>query len=292
MIKAYLEIEENLLDELEEILYEFAPHNWILYFNHSKKCTKLEGFFENSDVAVEDFKRITGTTNLKHLPCLLFENVDEEDWKNAYKKHFHPWGVNNFHWVPIWHKENYSVPADHLKLYLDPGMAFGTGNHETTKLCLQSIVDLYQKIPGEFKQSFLDVGCGSGILAMTASILGFREVDAIDNDPLAIKVSQENALLNNIDNVHFDTKCLNTLNTLKKYDCVVANIQADVLQNNAEHLINLLNEKACLILSGILSVESQKIKCYYEKLLSKGNFTFKYQNKIMNEWSLSMFQIR
>jgi ribosomal protein L11 methyltransferase len=291
MIKAYLEIEENLLDELEEILYEFAPHNWILYFNHSKNCTKLEGFFKNSHAAIEDFKRITGTTNLKHLTCLLFENVYEDDWKNAYKKHFQPWRVDNFHWVPIWYKDNYSMPADHLKLYLDPGMAFGTGTHETTKLCLQTIVDLYPKVPREFKQSFLDVGCGSGILAITASILGFREIDAIDNDPLAIKVSQENSLLNNIDNVHLENIGINTHNTIKKYDFVVANIQADILQNNAEQFIKLLNKKAYLILSGILSTESEKLKCYYERLFTMNDFNFTYDNKIMNEWSLTIFQI-
>ena len=68
MIKAYLEIEEHLLDQLEEILYETAPHNWILYFNHSKNCTKLEGYFKDYNEAKEDFSKIVQTLNLKHVP--------------------------------------------------------------------------------------------------------------------------------------------------------------------------------------------------------------------------------
>jgi len=291
MIKAYLEIEEHLLDQLEEILYETAPHNWILYFNHSKNCTKLEGYFKDYNEAKEDFSKIVQTLNIKHVPSLLFENVDNENWRNAYKKHFHPWSKSNFHWVPIWCKDTYSVPEGHSMLYLDPGMAFGTGNHETTKLCLESIVDLDQKVPDQFKKCFLDVGCGSGILAITASILGFQEIDAIDNDPLAIKVSRENAQLNKIGNINFDTSDLNSLNTCKKYNIIIANIQADILQNNAEQLIKLLNKKAYLILSGILSSESENIKCYYEKIFRKGKYTFRYDNIIMNEWCLSRFQI-
>ncbi|MDG0963877.1 MAG: 50S ribosomal protein L11 methyltransferase [Opitutales bacterium] len=286
MIKAHLNIEALLLEQLEDSLYEIAPHNWVLYFNHSKNTSYLEGYFDSSLDAEESLKKLFSTLQMIEVPKLLITKLEEEDWVNSYKKHFHPWSIGCFHWVPIWCKNSYVLPEDNFRLYLDPGMAFGTGNHETTKLCLDEIVELNEKIPNNLKQNFLDIGCGSGILALTASILGFEGILAIDNDPLAIKVSQENAELNDIKKVNFKSDDLDTLTGNKKYNLVVANIQADILQKNAETLITLLNNDGILILSGILSKECPKLEKYFKLTLKMLGINSKTVVKKMNDWSL------
>jgi len=170
-------------------------------------------------------------------------------------------------------------------------MAFGTGNHETTKLCLEEIVELNDKIPNDLKHNFLDIGCGSGILALTASILGFEEILAIDNDPLAIKVSQENAEMNDNNKVNFKTADLDTVTGNKRYNFVVANIQADILQKNAETLITLVNNDGVLILSGILSKECSELVLYFEATMEKLGIDSQIVAKKMNDWSLIRIQI-
>jgi len=291
MIKAHLPIEENLVEQLEDALYEIVPHNWVLYFSHSKSNSFLEGYFDTSLDAEESIKELFCTLEILEIPELLISNLDQEDWINSYKKHFHPWSIGAFHWVPIWCKKSYVIPKGNFRLFLDPGMAFGTGNHETTKLCLEEIVQLNEKIPNNLKHNFLDIGCGSGILALTASILGFEEVLAIDNDPLAIKVSQENAELNDNNKVNFKTDDLDTVTGTKRYNFVVANIQADILQKNAETLIKLVNNDGVLILSGILSKECSELGLYFKATMKKLGIDSKIVIKKMNDWSLIRIQI-
>ena len=291
MIKAHLPIEENLVEQLEDALYEITPHNWVLHFSHSNNTSFLEGYFDSSLDAEESLKVLFYTLEIIEIPELLISELDQEDWVNSYKKHFHPWSIGAFHWVPIWCKKSYVIPEDNFRLFLDPGMAFGTGNHETTKLCLEEIVELNEKIPYNLKHNFLDIGCGSGILALTASILGFEEILAIDNDPLAIKVSQENAELNDDNKVNFKTADLDTITGHKRYNFVVANIQADILQKNAETLITLVNNNGVLILSGILSKECSELNQHFKATLKKLGVDSKTVIKKMNEWSLIRIQI-
>lgn len=291
MIKAHLPIEENLVEQLEDALYEIVPHNWVLHFSHLKSNSFLEGYFDTSLDAEKSIKELFHTLEILEIPELLISNLDQEDWINSYKKHFHPWCIGAFHWVPIWCKKSYVIPKGNFRLFLDPGMAFGTGNHETTKLCLEEIVQLNEKIPNNLKHNFLDIGCGSGILALTASILGFEEILAIDNDPLAIKVSQENAELNDNKKVNFKTDDLDTVTGTKRYNFVVANIQADILQKNAETLITLVNNDGVLILSGILSKECSELVLYFKATMKKLGIDSKIVAKEMNDWSLIRIQI-
>ena len=151
MIKAHLPIEENLVEQLEDALYEIVPHNWVLHFSHLKSNSFLEGYFNTSLDAEKSIKELFHTLEILEIPELLISNLDQEDWINSYKKHFHPWCIGAFHWVPIWCKKSYVIPKGNFRLFLDPGMAFGTGNHETTKLCLEEIVQLNEKIPNNLK---------------------------------------------------------------------------------------------------------------------------------------------
>ena len=118
------------------------------------------------------------------------------------------WRFGRLHWVPIWEREAFRLPPGDAVLWLDPGLAFGTGNHETTRLCVERLVALAERREkaGEAKAGarVIDAGCGSGILALSAALLGFRDVRGFDNDPEAVRVSGENAALNGLaDRVEF-----------------------------------------------------------------------------------------
>lgn len=290
MITAQVEVEEKSLLTIEETLYELAPHNWVL--NHcllTEKST-LQGFFENITFAERSLAELLAKSGISIHQNLLCKTIKDTDWKNSYKKHFHPWKFNRFHWVPIWDKDSYAIPKGDYKLYLDPNMAFGTGNHETTKLCLETTVTIAKSIAENQKISFLDVGCGSGILALTASKLGYSIVHGIDIDESAIKVSIENSRLNTIPNILFERKSIQDFRSKIYYDIVIANIQADVLKKCAVALTKLLKKKSHLILSGILKTEKEDVQNHFQKLFYKKK-KVSISSKNMNEWNLIVIEI-
>lgn len=291
MIKVYGTIQDKILEFIEECLYEIYPHNWVLNFNHSTKVTQLEGFFDTEENADEEINKLSEITKFNFFSKLSSSKISDEDWKNSYKKHFKPWNIDKFHWVPIWNKETYSVPNDEIKIFLDPGMAFGTGNHETTKLCLESMVSINKNLSANEKQDFIDVGSGSGILAITAIALGFNKVCAVDNDEVAIKVSKENAELNSIENITYISSAIQNLQTVKKYGIVVANIQADILVKYAHRLTALVRPKGYLLLSGILVSENEFVHSHFQNVFSILNKKITSKKKTMNEWSLSQFRL-
>lgn len=291
MIKVYGTLQNKLLEFVEECIYEIAPHNWVLNYNYFNKVTQLEGYFSSKTDADEEIRKLSEITKFNFFSALSVTEVSDEDWKNSYKKHFKPWRIDKFHWVPIWYKETFSVPSDELKIFLDPGMAFGTGNHETTKLCLESIVSINKNLTGEERQDFIDVGSGSGILALTASILGFDKVCAVDNDEIAIKVSKENAKLNSLKNINYISSAIQNLQTSKTYGFVVANIQADILLKNSNRLIELMQPCGYLLLSGILVSEIDIVHSHFENVFNSLNKKVTSKKKTMNEWSLSQFQL-
>ncbi len=128
------------------------------------------------------------------LGDIAVQSLAEEDWANAWKASYHPLRVGRRFWiVPAWERENVRPEADELPIILDPGMAFGTGLHPSTQLCLCLMEDVVR--PGH---RVLDAGCGSGILSIAAARLGAAQVDAFDIDPIAVRATQENAALNDL----------------------------------------------------------------------------------------------
>ena len=291
MIKAYGSLQNKLLEFVEECIYEIAPNTWVLNYNHFNKVTQLEGYFSSKTDADEEIRKLSEITKFDFFSALSVKEVFDEDWKNSYKKHFKPWRIDKFHWIPIWYKETFSVPDNELKIFLDPGMAFGTGNHETTKLCLECMISINKKLDTKDKQDFIDVGSGSGILALTASLLGFEKVCAVDNDEIAIKVSKENANLNSLKNINYISSAIQNLQTYKKYDFVVANIQADILLKNAKRLIDLLQPRGYLLISGILDSEIDFVHSHFENIFNSLNKKVTSKKKGMNEWYLSQFKL-
>ena len=209
--------------------------------------------------------------------------IQDQDWKEAYKAHFSPWTYMGVNLVPTWEKETYQSKPSDINIYLDPGMAFGTGNHESTRMCLEFLIESLRN--GCSQNNFIDLGCGSGILSLVAKSIGFQNVLGIDNDPDAVRISGDNALLNNLkESIAFQTKDLNQLTTKPdKFDFVMANIQADILINYAEVIVSLTKEHATIVLSGILTKEIDQVTEKFRYLAP--NSETRFSQREMGEWS-------
>jgi len=185
---------------------------------------------------------------------LTLKYVEEADWANAWKAFYKPFRVGHRLIVtPPW--ESPVLAPDDIPLVIDPGMAFGTGSHPTTQLCLTALED-YVK-PG---QSVADVGTGSGILAIAAAKLGASPVAANDNDTLAVKIARENAAANGVSVTVTEELPLGT------YDILVANILADVIIGLASDLISRLKPSGLLIASGIIDTREADVQTALESL--------------------------
>ena len=291
MLKVECKLDRSKIRIVENILYEISPTNWVIITNRNTKESKLQGSFIDKNVATEEINKLQNLLG-ENLPISSETNL-EDDWKEAYKLHFKPWHYKNFKFVPSWEKEISDVESSNLIISIDPGMAFGTGTHETTRLCLEFLIDQYSfQREVSPKSSLIDIGCGSGILAITAAKLGFKKILGIDNDYDAI----ENALLNSKKNCLSDSITFKQIELAKvtnsHYQCVIANIQADVLLLNSSVIINLLRyQNSSLILSGILNYEVEHvIKAYQKDLISHG-LNCKVVEKSLGEWSALLFLI-
>ncbi len=175
--------------------------------------------------------------------------LKEEDWANSWKKYYKPLHIgNNVVIAPMW--EDYEPLDDEVVVRMDPGMAFGSGTHETTALCAELIEKHL-----EAGARVLDVGTGSGILAILASKLGAKEVEALDIDANAVAVAKENCEKNGVSNVTCRQSDL--IKSAKgKYDFISANIVADIIVRMSADVGKIITDDGLLVVSGI--IESQK----------------------------------
>lgn len=209
----------------------------------------------------------------------VISELADKDWKESYKEHFKAWKFGRLNWVPVWERKTFALPVGEEVLWLDPGMAFGTGNHETTRLCCERLVRFAAERGGG---RVIDAGCGSGILALSAAKLGFRTVVAFDNDPVAIDVSRENAELNvMVGRVDFYVGDLVTGLAGRSADLVLANIQADVLMKFTRQLLSAVTPGGELVLSGILASELAQVR----DVFSDAAPGWGIDSRVMGEWS-------
>jgi len=190
--------------------------------------------------------------------------VREEDWADSWKAYYKPLKIGRVVIVPRW--EKYSPAKGEIIVTMDPGMAFGTGTHETTRL-LVGLLQKYTK-PG---CRVLDVGCGSGILAICAALLGAGLCRAYDIDPLAVKVARDNTEINCVaDRVGCHVSDLLSDVSLEGggYDIICANIVADVIICLASDVERFMNEGGVLLASGIISERADEVaaKCSEHRL--------------------------
>jgi ribosomal protein L11 methyltransferase len=181
------------------------------------------------------------------------EGVSEDDWAENWKKYYKPISLGRVTVVPAW--EEYAPKEGEIIVRMDPGMAFGTGTHETTRLVMRILQDVVKG--GE---RVLDVGTGSGILSICASKLGAKDIYAYDIDPVAVRVAKENALADGCDNITVGVSdLLKDVDRREPYGICVANIVADIILRMLPDIGALLLPGAPLILSGIIAPRKEDV---------------------------------
>lgn len=241
----------------------------------------IKAYFAETEDLVEIIKIIKdnieiGPTLLgdKPLGQVIIAEVDEKDWAENWKKYYKPKRIGeNIVIKPSWESFQ-SLPND-LIIELDPGMAFGTGTHETTILCIEALESYVRP-----DSTVFDIGCGSGVLSIAAAKLGAHKVIGVDIDNVSVKVSNENIKINNVEDI-VEIRNGNLLEVItNKANIIVANIIAEIIAGMAKDIDKFLEEDGIFITSGIIL---EKIYMVEEALIQNG---FKIlEVKKMNAWA-------
>ena len=178
----------------------------------------------------------------------------KEEWENNWKQYFHTMEIGDRLVIkPKW--EDYDNQSGRKVLSIEPGLAFGSGTHETTKLCLETLEPYITP-----DTTVLDIGCGSGILSIAALLLGAKRATGVDIDPLAVKTARENGLENGFSAPQYEVLCGNLATDVKgKFDVVVANIVVDVIILFCKDVGRFLNDGGVFITSGIIDTREQDV---------------------------------
>jgi len=259
MIDAKLQIDDNSeIDRLDTIYGELIGED----MKNADRTKASVSIYLSSDTDVSGMGSFIKNRldELKITYNMTFSGMDEKQWAEEWKKYYKPLKLcDGLTVVPTW--EKYQPAVDEKVILMDPGMAFGSGTHETTQLCCKLLNKWMTK-----GSTVLDVGCGSGILAITAAKLGAKAVNAYDVDPYAVKTSEENVSMNGCENVFCGVSDL--LASVEKpndgYDFVTANIVADILERMAPDIGGFVKKGGYIVLSGILETQSQRVRSDYE----------------------------
>lgn len=228
----------------------------------------LVALLEEHDNPADILQSASRQVGIKKLPEFDLEHIAEQDWVRLTQSQFDPIPISHRLWiVPSWHP---TPDETAINIGLDPGLAFGTGSHPTTRLCLQW---LDERIHGG--EWVLDYGCGSGILAIAASKLGAGIVWGVDIDPQAVQTARANAVMNGVDITFYTTEAVPPVQA----DIVVANILTNPLKALAPLLATLVKPGGSIVLSGILEKQALGVMQVY------GNW-FDFETPVVLEgWS-------
>jgi ribosomal protein L11 methyltransferase len=250
---------KTLAESVQGFLFEHVKWGWEeTELNHEINFTV---YFANT-VRANEF---TALIKSKFPPLKLkLQQEENQDWTENWKQFFTPIKIlNKFIILPSWEKNNH---PDLIPIYIEPKMAFGTGHHATTTLCLEAIVTIFDQGKIKSGQNFLDLGTGSGILGIACARLGLTGI-GLDIDPVAIDNAQENIIQNKVEQKF---KCIpgsiQQTNRGEKFDLILANILARPLINLAPQILSHLHTDSKLILSGILIEQEQEVVNAYKKL--------------------------
>lgn len=256
--EGYLTFEVDDIQTAREMLSKKKTYEWD-YFDEAlleehEACVTL--YFPYEDASVKDMDKIDGL--MKKLrdedadgSCgrLVTKKrvADDSEWKDEWKKYFKPSKITDDIVIkPSW--EDYEAAPGEKIIEIDPGMAFGTGTHATTKMCIRLIEQYLHE-----DDSFLDIGCGSGILSIAAGLTGCRNITAFDIDPDAVGASKENAAKNHMEDIISVFQGDVTKGTDIKADVAAGNLMAEIIMSIAGSIPDILNDGGVFIASGIIT---------------------------------------
>ena len=224
--------------------------------------------------AVEQLARQNGISTTTQI-----ETFSDNSWKDGWKAYFKPAQVSPRIAIrtPLC---EFTAPEGVKTIVIEPGMAFGTGLHETTQLCIRQIDEISKE---NSISSMLDIGCGSGVLSIAGALCGIEHVDGIDIDPICIEVSAQNAQDNGV-SANFARTDL--WDVERQYDLVVANIISSVLKSLRDDMVAAMNSSGILVLSGILVEEIDEVKTAF----TDGTNLAVVETQTMGEWASIRFK--
>ena len=287
-------VSNELAEALDAYFLENELSEWCITRGEADAPYEVLGIFPNARSARTAVSKLQA--NVPDLPKRFVEKtINDADWQNAYKTFVKPWNDRQLYWIPLWERNRCTVPEHAAAVYLDAGMAFGTGAHETTRLCARRLLDYCQSHDtSSDKTQIIDAGCGSGILAFSAAALGFSDVFGFDIDSEAIAVCRKNAVENShIATPNFAIADLENGLKDKQADLTLANIQTDVLVPNSSWLIRSIRLTGTLILSGLLTKEVHTVRTHYAADFARlrPEATLEIDSRQDNEWSDLQFKL-
>ena len=264
-------------DYMEKEVFDFGHEDVrvIGYFSSEEDINEKISEIEKRLDYVKSLGLDTGTLEIYK------REVKQENWENEWKKYFNVQKVSDSIVIkPSW--EEYTAKEGEKIIDIDPGMAFGTGTHETTRMCINAIEKYMNK-----GDSLIDIGCGSGILSIAAAHLGAEKVIAVDLDKLAVKVSKENVDLNGFSNT-IDVRYGDLTDVIdEKADVIVANIIADIIAKLSENIADFIKDGGYCISSGIINDK----KDFVISKLKENNFDIIEENND-GEWNCIVSKVK
>ena len=241
---------QDFLDLVKsDVIWDYVDESVLEQSEVVKVSTMCEptdtDFLGNLQANLEEMKK-----NGVQFGEILIGDIDAADYENEWKKYYNPIKTKHITIVPTW--IDYKASKDEKIMRLDPGMAFGTGSHATTRMCLE-LMDVNGK-------DVIDVGCGSGILGIAAKICGAKSVYMCDIDEQAVEFARQNAALNHVDAV---IERADLLEGDRQADFIFANITADILMRFSKSIGKHLRKGGIIVLSGIIDTrEAEVVQCY------------------------------
>jgi ribosomal protein L11 methyltransferase len=276
-------------DAVAELLQRLFSETASIYSNHDKAVSAVTVYIDRpiAQLRALEPKLRAGFDEIEMYGIdtapaeIRIAKVKREDWAESWKKYFKTIKIGRKLLIkPSWSEVK---PAKgQAVVVLDPGLSFGTGQHPTTSYCLAQIVAAAQ--PGA---SLLDIGCGSGILAISAAKLGYAPVEAFDFDPVAVRIAQANIRRNRVDRKILCRRQDLTklpLQSAKQFNVICANLVADLLIDQSTRILNRLAPQGRLIVAGILATQFKEVRTAFEK---KGLTLL--DTKTEREWQSALF---
>ena len=232
---------------IEEIIKAYFPQD----VRSEKKIISIQKYLDSLQEIFPDLQK----------PSLKTEIISDPDWGEQWKKFFKPIRVcNNIIVKPTW--ERYAPSSRDIVIEIDPGMAFGTGQHASTRMCMEAIEDIIMKDRSIKAWKVLDVGCGTGILGITAAKMGAQDVICVDIDKKAVEIAGENAAINNV-KPFLRVLNKNAAAIEKPRNLIIANLTAKLLLTLRPHLVELLLPEGYMIISGIIELDTKNIEEHF-----------------------------